>query len=211
MEQKNKNMLIGGLLAIVLVMAVGYAAFATQLTINGTANITSNWDVHIQSIAMSAHEGTGADSVDGETKVDPDNPLAATFKATLISPGDSVTYDVTVVNAGTLPAKVSSITVTQANTGVVEVEPSNNPVTVTPDVEGGTYKTADDPSNPIVYTVSGIKEGDVIEKAEGDAGTTKVFQVKVEYNSAVQTQPTKDQLESTLKVELNFVQHTDSP
>ena len=29
--EKNKNILIGGLLAIVLIMAVGYAAFATQL------------------------------------------------------------------------------------------------------------------------------------------------------------------------------------
>ena len=46
--EKNKNILIGGLLAIVLIMAVGYAAFATQLTVNGTAEITSKWDVHFK-------------------------------------------------------------------------------------------------------------------------------------------------------------------
>jgi len=46
MESKHKNALIGALLAVVFVMAVGYAAFAQQLTINGTAEITSNWDVH---------------------------------------------------------------------------------------------------------------------------------------------------------------------
>ncbi len=211
MEQKNKNILIGGLLAIVLVMAVGYAAFATQLTINGTANITSNWDVHIKSITMSANEGTGTDSEGGETKVDPENPLAATFKANLVSPGDSVTYDVVVENSGTLPAEVSSITVTQKNTGVVEVDPSDTPVDVTGPKEDNTYKTSDDASNPIVYTVSDIKQGDVIEKSAGEEGTTKTFKIKVEYNSAVTTQPTKEQLESTLKVELNFVQHTDSP
>ena len=33
MESKHKNVLIGALLAVVFVMAVGYAAFATTLTI----------------------------------------------------------------------------------------------------------------------------------------------------------------------------------
>ena len=32
--------------AVVFVMAVGYAAFAQLLTINGTASIDSSWDVH---------------------------------------------------------------------------------------------------------------------------------------------------------------------
>ena len=45
MESKHKNVLIGALLAVVFVMAVGYAAFAQQLTINGSAEITSNWHV----------------------------------------------------------------------------------------------------------------------------------------------------------------------
>ena len=35
----NKNILIGGLIAIVVVMVSGYAAFATQLNINGTAKV----------------------------------------------------------------------------------------------------------------------------------------------------------------------------
>ena len=48
MENKNKNVLIGALLAVVFVMAVGYAAFAQQLTINGTSTITSKWDVHME-------------------------------------------------------------------------------------------------------------------------------------------------------------------
>ena len=50
METKHKNALIGALLAVVFVMAVGYAAFAQQLTINGSASISSSWDVHIKDI-----------------------------------------------------------------------------------------------------------------------------------------------------------------
>ena len=58
MDTKNKNVLIGGLLAIVFVMAVGYAAFATQLNITGSANVTSTWDVHIKSITAGTPVGT---------------------------------------------------------------------------------------------------------------------------------------------------------
>ena len=38
-KKKKKNLLIGGLIAIVLVMAVGYAAFATNLNITSSAQL----------------------------------------------------------------------------------------------------------------------------------------------------------------------------
>ncbi len=207
MEQKNKNMLIGGLLAIVLVMAVGYAAFATQLTINGTANITSNWDVHIQNIEVDGEPTGTAENVAEGTKVDPDDPLKATFSTKLVSPGDSITYKVTVVNAGTLPAEVSSITVSQKNTGMVEESPANDDVTITGTQEEGTFTTDSEKNNPIVYSVTEIKKSDTIEPSN----QTKEFKIKVEYNPEVTGQPEAAQLTSTLTVELNFIQHTDSP
>ena len=65
MNAQNKNILIGGLLAIVLVMAVGYAAFATQLNITGTASITSNWDVHFNKTAQVAGDVVPAKNFSG--------------------------------------------------------------------------------------------------------------------------------------------------
>ena len=50
LTKKQKNLLIGFLLAIVLVMAVGYAAFSTQLNISNTASIDSTWNVRITGI-----------------------------------------------------------------------------------------------------------------------------------------------------------------
>ena len=38
MDKKKKNLLIGGLLAVVLLLAVGYAAFATTLNITGSSS-----------------------------------------------------------------------------------------------------------------------------------------------------------------------------
>ncbi len=105
MEQKHKNIIIGGLLAIVVIMAVGYAAFATQLTINGTATIESKWDVHIKTIEPGQPIGTAKNK---KVTVE-QNQLTATFEDELVAPGDSITYTVTVINAGTLDAVLNDI------------------------------------------------------------------------------------------------------
>lgn len=142
MRTKDKNALIGGLLAIVFVMAVGYAAFSTNLQIGGTANVTSKWDVHIKSITPGTPVGTATNkgTTIGEDK------LSATFKADLVSPGDSITYTVVVENSGTLPAKLSSIT---ENMG-------SNPA--------------------IIHTKNGIAEGDTIAANGGTATFTVTSQ-----------------------------------
>ncbi len=196
MEQKNKNALIGGLLAVVFVMAVGYAAFATQLNINGTANITSTWDVHIQEIKVAdeGQVGTGASTSQAVEEGD----LTATFVSTLTSPGDSVTYDVTVVNAGTLPAKLSEITFAQTNNGEGTTEDTGDLVE---ENTGSNYEG----ENAIVYSYSGLEKDSVLESG----GKTITFKVKVEYNPKVTGQPDKTQLQSKLKMALTYIQNTE--
>ena len=109
MESKHKNILIGTLLAVVFVMAVGYAAFAQQLTINGSAEITSTWDVHMtndgKSVTPTSTMGT---SPSGEVNVE-EGGLSATFTANLVSPGDKVTFVVPIVNEGTIDAELNDI------------------------------------------------------------------------------------------------------
>ena len=195
MEHKNKNLLIGGLLAIVFIMAVGYAAFATQLNINGTAEITSKWDVHIKSIA--GVPSGGATDEEGVTKVDPDNNLQANFSAKLVAPGDSIVYTVTVENSGNLNAKVSGITVTQKNTG----GSASDTVNVTGTAAVGNFTT--EGNNPIKYTVTGIKTGDQL--GTGESNTT-TFTVTATYNDAVTSQPTEAQLKSDLTIVLSYDQ-----
>ena len=103
MEIKHKTALIGGLLAVVVVMAVGYAAFSQALIINGSASIDSNWQIRIIDIAAS----TTGSGVNSGVEVGSDY-LSASFNASLTSPGDTVTYTITVENQGTINAKLSS-------------------------------------------------------------------------------------------------------
>ena len=122
MESKHKNALIGALLAVVFVMAVGYAAFAQLLTINGTATISLSWDVHFDptqttstAVACTAGYGGGTTcGTSGTTSNNPygtiaysnssEKPATATLEATLKSPGDEVTFTLKPTNYGSIAA-----------------------------------------------------------------------------------------------------------
>ena len=126
MESKHKNALIGALLAVVFVMAVGYAAFATTLTINGEATITSNWHVGFDMEkdedvpgVVTATKTTG--TTDPSGTVTYSNDQNATINATLIQPGDKVTFTLTIENSGNIDAQLNTPVAT-AKSGVDENE-----------------------------------------------------------------------------------------
>ena len=118
MDSKHKNILIGALLAVVFVMAVGYAAFAQQLTINGSAEIDSTWDVHMTQTGASATPNYTNNATTGGTVTVNGGGASATFSATLISPGDKVTFVVPIENKGTLDAKLSNISLSSTTSGM---------------------------------------------------------------------------------------------
>ena len=119
-KTKQKNIFITSLLAIVLIMAVGYAAFATNLTVNGTASISSNWCIGFDStrttdyVASKTHQTgdtpTGSISFSGnacQTSYKTNASLVANFK----QPGDKIEYTLTIANKGSLAAAIESILV----------------------------------------------------------------------------------------------------
>lgn len=73
-------------------MGVGYAAFQSQLRISGTSSIGSNFLVKITNIEISSQSGVAADKPDVTTYTD----TSATFGTTLQSPGDTITYNITI-------------------------------------------------------------------------------------------------------------------
>lgn len=81
----QRNYIIVGLYAILVIMAVGYAAFASQLKISGTSNISSNWSVKITDIQSKVVSGTPSDA-ESPSYTD----TTATFKTRLVSPGDTM-------------------------------------------------------------------------------------------------------------------------
>lgn len=106
-SKKTKNILIGCLLIIILVMSVGYASLATTFNITGTAEIIGEWDVritNIETISVSEGSSAGTPSFTNTT---------ATFDVKLNKPGDEVVYQITIENRGTIDAKLGNIIFTE--------------------------------------------------------------------------------------------------
>ena len=136
---RQRNYIILGLCSILLVMAAGYAAFRTQLTINGTSNITSEFKVLITDIQSSVLAGAATDAEEPTH-----TETTATFKTNLVSPGDSMQYDITVENQGDIDAVLESI----------DVNTSDN--------------------EAILFETTGIKRGDKLLPDESDILTVIV-------------------------------------
>ncbi len=138
-DRKKRNLIIGSLLAILVVMTVGYAAFSTQLKITGNASITSNWDVQITGISNGTPTGSAENAINPTYDI-----LTANMEVNLYSPGDSMTYEITIQNKGTIDATLNKITKTD----------TNNPA--------------------ILFETSGVEEGDDLLAGETTKMTVKI-------------------------------------
>ena len=105
--EKKKNVqifVIAALSFAILFMSVGFATYASQLTINGTTTVRANkWSVHY--VDSSYAETTGS-KVATKTITNTD----FTFSVTLEEPGDFYEASLNVINDGTFDATLNSIT-----------------------------------------------------------------------------------------------------
>jgi len=135
----NKNIIMVALCVLILIMATGYAFFATRLTINATGSITGNWNIYFSNITSGTVVGSASNKVTPSV-----SGTTANIEANLVIPGDSITYEITLLNAGNIGAIIENI---DAKT------------------EG---------TSAIVYTVSGIKVGDRLPAGASTIITIKV-------------------------------------
>ena len=138
-SRRKRNIIIVSLLAVLAIMTIGYAAFSTQLEIKGTSNIDSRWEVKIIAISAGTPVGTAENAV-APSYTD----TTANMNVNLYAPGDSMTYEITIQNNGTLDAVLNSITENN----------SNNPA--------------------IKFEIAGIKEGDTLLAGETTKMTVKI-------------------------------------
>ena len=105
-KQKNTQILVIALLSFaILFMSVGFATYASNLNINGTATVKANkWSVHYQS--NSYQESTNSQAASASNLTDTD----FTFTVTLTKPGDFYEAQATIINDGTFNATLTSLT-----------------------------------------------------------------------------------------------------
>ena len=112
MRRNNKNkLLLNMILIIILTIGIGYAYLTSNLSINGTSEIASNvWDIHFDNLKVS----DGSVSAINEATIN-SNKTDITYSIRLSRPKDYYEFTVDVVNAGTLPGKVSISTLSGIN------------------------------------------------------------------------------------------------
>ncbi len=112
MNKKSKNVLLLVVLIAIIGIAVGYAALSQTLVLNGTATVKAgDWDVHFSRGEKTENSELGF--VDATMSAD--SGTTGTFAATL-QPGGWVTFEVDIVNGGTIGAVKQAASVTDPAT-----------------------------------------------------------------------------------------------
>ena len=152
------------LLILLLLIAVGYAAIATTLKINGTSTIKSaKWDVYWENpqVLSGSVTNTAPTLSESDTK--------ATFNVTLNEPGDYYEFTIDAVNNGSLDAKIDT-------NGIVKQVKNSSGQVVNPTILK--YEVT---NNDQGHTA--IEEGHILAKKSGNTPTKETYRVRVEYRN----------------------------
>lgn len=171
-KHKQKNVLIGLLIAAVLMMSVGYAALASQLQIGGISNIAGNFKVKFTSITEGIATGTATNKTPATI-----SDTSATFDVEFTSPGDSMTYEIVVKNVGNLVAELDSIV-------GLPSESSTDPIkyTVTGVSEGDVLR----PNETVTVTVKAEYDSSITTQPE-DEDLSKQLSVTLNYVQSIES------------------------
>lgn len=102
-DRKKRNIIIGVLCCLLVVMGIGYAILSQTLNISGVANMKGDWNVKITNMELIKTTGMAKELEKSFTDT------TATFKGEMYIPGDSAEYKITVTNAGNIAAKLASV------------------------------------------------------------------------------------------------------
>ena len=150
-ENNVQNIVIILLAVVVLVMTVGYAAFASTLTINSsTATFKkAKWDVHFDT---TTYNQTSTIQATSHTE----SNTSLTFAVTLNKPGDVYTFTINAKNFGTIDAVMKKITMsglTAAEAKYISYKINYNGTDYTETTDNLSHALAAEASHTVTVTV----------------------------------------------------------
>ncbi|MCI9110784.1 MAG: hypothetical protein HFH47_03100 [Bacilli bacterium] len=184
-HKKKRNIIIGTLCGVLLLMIVGYAAFQSVLNIKGTSSINSNWDIKITEIKRDSSSISGVTDVEGFPKINENsNELSASFNTNLEYPGVYATYKIEITNNGSLNAVLKNINITESQNKDIVFYLNKN------------YK-----NEPIE---DGLKQNDILYK-QGETGNVGYVYVTVLYRN-YDDQKGPENTEANITISFDFEQ-----
>lgn len=119
MKKTKRNSITIALIVLLLALAVGYAAFTSNLVINGTVAGSGKWDVKFDSVTL-VDENMETDTKHGTVTLSEDKQTA-TADIKLTYPGDGVMIQAVVKNTGSIDALLKSFEITGTDDADIEI------------------------------------------------------------------------------------------
>ena len=193
MNNKIQNILLGVLAVGLIGITVAYASLSQNLTINGTAKVAAaTWDVHFE--GMNAGTATGYATLPTTGKLAASGTSVSGNIGTLKAPGDTITYTFNVKNAGSINAKISSITAPK--------------LTCAPVASGGSQAVANNVCANLTYTIEYTSESPKTIAVGNTltSGASKNITLKI-VNSSNATLASEDIAVTASPMIINYVQY----
>ena len=181
-KRKSKKILIVLLLVLLLALAVGYAAFSDTLTISGTAKVNGTFDVHfVQAECKALADSVGCTptvSVGNDTDGHANDKLTVTV-GDLAYPGAGAHIQAQVINDGTIPVRINSITATPSgsnggNGHAIVINGLDQITTSHPQIAAGDTCTFD-------FTIMWDPAITTLNSVAGENGNNFTFDFEIEY------------------------------
>ena len=194
MNNKIQNIVLGVLAVGLIGITVAYASLSQNLTINGTAKVAAaTWDVHFE--GMNAGTATGYATLPTTGKLAASGTSVSGNIGTLKAQGDTITYTFNVKNAGSINAKISSITAPN--------------LTCAPATSGGSQTVANNVCANLTYTIEYTSESPKTIAVGNTltAGASKNITLKIVNSSAATTLASEDIAVTASPMIINYVQY----
>ena len=183
-DVKKGKMMIG-LLLLIGVIGIGYAALGANLKINGVANISSaSWDVHFKSgsIAVTSGSVTGTNVTTAATIT---NATQVDYAVKLALPGDFYEFTVTAENTGTIDAMIDSVS---SKLGTTEITTGTLP-------------------SYIDYSVTYADGIEIAPKHLLSKNTEETYKVRIEFKKDIEaSELPSEAVTLNLNFQINYVQ-----
>lgn len=105
-QKKNtKNYILIVLIVLLIALAVGYAAFTSQLIITGTATAKGSIDIHFDAPVITPGQN------ESTAYVDPNDSKKVIIEVNLTEPGDAESVTVDIVNSSNVNVRLDSLNI----------------------------------------------------------------------------------------------------
>lgn len=171
-NKKKERSIVILLIVAVLLMTVGFAAYAQTLNINGTVKVKANsWNVHYVSNDITKSQG----SVDATSATIDTNDTNFAFTVNLQKPGDFYEATINVINEGTIDAvlkKLTMSTLTDAQKKYLSYKVSYNGTEYTASNENLSVALAAEATHPVVVRVEYLQPANASDLPSEDVEVT---------------------------------------